>query len=409
MSNKLPNVRRLQATDYLLLATDKVSRDDMKWAILETREGQFEVWSRFDMESDKSPTDPERGIIVIGGEPFEFERDVTQDEARGLVRQWEGHEPDENVEPVGVPETMAPPVPEKMWPPGELSILRMMEELAEKSGVALNDENRAFWQEKALGRLERMHSASTLDVPELPPAQEVHIGGRNRETGEWEVSHAYHDLHAPDGETVTQRMGMKAHRVMAGTIANLTRLDTPAEVALKTVAATVFAGQMYDWDNVQELAEVYLTGTGGGRWGSYLPETICTVMAQEQRNDPQHGWKLEWPDVHLATTPEGLGAAELNPLVAFCGDPDPEDGSLLWILPIRFKQSGPVPFGPMCKRCVAALEGMKDDDPRLVPREKREELVSEETVRQWVEEERADDLMREYVPEPDPYRDHDEN
>jgi hypothetical protein len=337
------------------------ARNDMRHIILENAEGGQ---ARF-TQADDAPE-----VVFFMGHGYVIEQRLAPTEAVMLRRRWKGISPDAD-DKEGL-DTMAHEreAPEPVENVVDVTVEQMALELARKSNVELTDENRDHFIERAVRRIRAMQRATNIPVP--PPhsqEQQVHIVTRDPDSGELKVTHTYHDLHAPDGETVTHDLtSFEDTEQMGGLVAACAVSPHGMLTKLNTVASKICAGHTYDWNAVEKWA----TDRIGSE--SYDVQTICTVMRQEQDNRPEHGWKLSWPTVHLAPDGDSLTLCEKPVTLTkdWLGENEKRE-TLLWILPGRFKQCGPVPFSMMCEGCVKEHENMDESDPRLVPPEQRPE------------------------------------
>lgn len=356
-----------------------VHRDDKGQMILTDDEGKAELWVR---------NDDFAGYVIESYDTgYEFARSLPPVEALALERRWKGIDPDEDAaagldgierEVENPPHMRTPPEarPDEAPAYGPEDIEREARALAERTGAEINEETWPLLVERASRKLAARHRAPTLNVPPLnhDQIQAVPVLVRDPESGEMKVTHEYHNLHAPDGETITRRMLPDDHEEMARAIVVAVEDEVSRPGLVTLVSNRVAAGQIWDWDDIEKRARAHVPSDPGGGVVKYARalddiEAVCVVMAQEQDNAPQHGWTVTLPNVHL-----------YNPLVdelAFCEEKDPA----LWILPIRFIQCGPVPFGPMCPGCIEALGKMGEGDARLVaPEELPEDEMPEDMV-----------------------------
>lgn len=387
-------------------------------AVVEDAEGGHELYVLKD--------DYAGHVLEIRGKGYEFARSLAPVESVKLRRRWEGIDPDEDTAEglddvlpgamVATPAHMRdteghPTIPELR--PADARVVNLLEPPPERepNEIAINtealliahsleltpeqhEEQLPELKARAKQRLMARQRAMTIDVPALnhPDIQTVPVLVRDMESGEMKVTHAYHDLHAPEGEIVTQHIteADEEHTLMVGHIAvrandEVSRIDT-----FKAIMALVRAGQIWNWELIEREVKARLTSPNLGAKQDSV-EAVCGAMAREQQNDPV-GWGAELPFVHL-----------FNPSVdefMFCGlaptktedwlGSEEREVRLLWILPIRFIQCGPVPFGPMCPGCITTLEGMQPGDVRLVAPEELPGLVDEDEYNA----DRADEFLR---------------
>jgi hypothetical protein len=326
-------------------------------------------------------------VIVFRDRTYTLAQRLTPTEATKFKRRWQGISPDADDE-VGLDmahEQEAPPPPPEDEGPDEYTLDAKAQEMAERAGIpwlTATVEQKELFVKQAQKRLAAEGRAVSLPVPAMhDETREVPILVRDPESGELNVTHEYHNLHAPEGELVTSEADEREVRELTRVVAGYAFEGLRPTQALSRLGPYIKPGRSYPWRGMARLAgaEVETLASGPTWRGKDLKmekawaAVILSALEDVERGgtDPVVLHAVELLDlqrVHLASPREG------EMLQTFCHETDPEnEGSLLWILPARFKQCGPVPFGPMCQECVVALEGMKDDDPRLVPPEQRPE------------------------------------